>query len=237
MRVFLCHSSGDKPAVRELYKRLRADGFAPWLDEESLTPGQEWKVAIADAVRDSDIVIVCLSKSSIGKTGFVQKEIAFALDRADEQPEGSIYLIPARLEECEVPKRLGRWHWIDLFASIGYQKLVRALRAHKSFRPPQAREVSNGFSPFSGTVLKGDSILCRRCEQPFDPADRSFSCSHHTEPPVVIGNTGPARGYADIWRFPCCGKTLVGEISERGNDVRPPMSPGCATSMHVPYEA
>jgi hypothetical protein len=162
MRVFLCHSSDDKPSVRDLYKRLRADGFAPWLDEESLAPGQEWKEAIADAVRAADVVLVCLSKSSIAKTGFVQKEIAFALDHAAEKPEGSIYVIPARLEECDVPKRLGRWQWIDLFAIKGYQKLVQALRAHKSYRGP---------------VLKRESGAGPRARN--KPVELLVSCSHH----------------------------------------------------------
>jgi len=26
LKVFLCHASADKPAVRDLYKRLKADG-------------------------------------------------------------------------------------------------------------------------------------------------------------------------------------------------------------------
>jgi hypothetical protein len=35
LRVFLCHSSNDKPAVRELYQKLRAEAWIqPWLDEE-----------------------------------------------------------------------------------------------------------------------------------------------------------------------------------------------------------
>ena len=29
LRVFLCHASGDKLAVRALYDRLTADGFDP----------------------------------------------------------------------------------------------------------------------------------------------------------------------------------------------------------------
>jgi hypothetical protein len=34
LRVFLCHSSQDKPIVRELYRRLLADDWTdPWLDE------------------------------------------------------------------------------------------------------------------------------------------------------------------------------------------------------------
>ena len=30
LKVFLCHVSGDKLAVRDLYRRLRTAGFAPW---------------------------------------------------------------------------------------------------------------------------------------------------------------------------------------------------------------
>ncbi|NOT03258.1 MAG: toll/interleukin-1 receptor domain-containing protein [Anaerolineales bacterium] len=37
LRVFLCHSSQDKPIVRELYQRLNAEGWIDtWLDEEKL---------------------------------------------------------------------------------------------------------------------------------------------------------------------------------------------------------
>jgi hypothetical protein len=45
LRVFLCHSSGDKQAVRDLYRRLRGDGLDPWLDEENLLPGQNWDLS------------------------------------------------------------------------------------------------------------------------------------------------------------------------------------------------
>ena len=85
IRVFLCHASSDKPAVRELYHRLKADGFAPWLDEEDLLPGQDWQREIPKAVRAADVVIVCLSRGSISKAGYVQKEIKFALDVADDR--------------------------------------------------------------------------------------------------------------------------------------------------------
>jgi hypothetical protein len=106
---------------------LRADGYDPWFDEESLLPGQDWKREIIKAVRASDIVIVCLSNKSITQSGYVQKEIKFALDVAEEQPEDAIFLIPLRLEDCEVPERLGRWHWVNYFEESGYDRLRRAL--------------------------------------------------------------------------------------------------------------
>ena len=128
LRAFLCHASGDKPEVRKLYDFLVNSGINAWLDEEKLLPGQDWQAEIRRAVRESDVVIVCLSDQAATKAGFVQKEIKFALDAADEQPEGAIYLIPIKLEECKVPERLSRWQWVDLFTSDGHDKLMRALR-------------------------------------------------------------------------------------------------------------
>ncbi len=128
LRAFLCHSKGDKAAVRELYKRLLADGIRPWLDEEDLLPGQDWQLEIPRAVRNSDVVLVCLSTESVDKTGYVQKEIKFALDAADERPEGTIFIVPARLDDCVVPERLRKWQWVDLFEADGYDRLLRALQ-------------------------------------------------------------------------------------------------------------
>jgi hypothetical protein len=128
LKVFLCHSKEDKPRIRELYHRLIADGFDAWLDEEKLIPGQDWDLEIRNAVRGADVVLVCLSKGSTTKTGYVQKEIRFALDIADEQPEGAIYLIPTRLEDCSVPPRLSKWQWVDLFNFNGYEKIRTALK-------------------------------------------------------------------------------------------------------------
>src|SRR5690242_19385426 len=115
LQVFLCHSSGDKAAIRQLYDRLEQDGVDPWLDEKKLIPGQVWRTEIEKAVRASDAVIVCLSRTAVTKEGFVQREIRVALEVADEKPEGTIFIIPARLEHCDVPARLQEWQWVNLF--------------------------------------------------------------------------------------------------------------------------
>jgi len=127
LKVFLCHSSSDKPKVRQLYRRLITDHFQPWLDEEDLLPGQDWHVEIRKAVGASDIVIVCLSKGSVAKTGFLNKELQYALDIAEQQPEGRIFIIPLPLEQCDVPDRLTKWQWVNFFEETGYEKLNRAL--------------------------------------------------------------------------------------------------------------
>lgn len=128
LRVFLCHSSGDKRVVRDLCRRLQADHFDPWLDEERLLPGQDWREEIPKAVHDSHVVIVCLSRASVTKEGYLQKEIKYALDVADEKPEGTIFIIPLKLEECDVPNRLSQWQWANLFEANGYERLMLALK-------------------------------------------------------------------------------------------------------------
>lgn len=128
LKVFLCHSSGDKPAVRALYQRLRADGVDPWLDEEDLLPGQKWEQEIPKAVRAADAIVVCLSRSSTTKEGYVQKEIKLALDVAEEKPEGTIFFIPLKLEDCDIPERLKGWHAGSLEGEKGYERLRSALQ-------------------------------------------------------------------------------------------------------------
>jgi hypothetical protein len=128
MSIFLCHSSNDKLTVRQLYQKLSRDGFDIWFDEERLLPGQDWNREIVRAVRDADTVIICLSPSSVTKSGYYQKEIRMTLDVADEKPEGALFLIPARLEECTVPDRISRFQWVDLYKSDGYDRLIKALR-------------------------------------------------------------------------------------------------------------
>ena len=74
-----------------------------------------------------DVALSCLSRSSVGKFGFVQKEIRFALDVAEEKPEGTIFLIPVRLEDCKVPSRLMNLEWVNLYEDKGYQRLIQSL--------------------------------------------------------------------------------------------------------------
>ncbi|MBE0672022.1 MAG: TIR domain-containing protein [Anaerolineales bacterium] len=127
LKVFLCHAHSDKYAVRDLYFRLTKDGVDVWLDKEKLLPGQDWELEIRKAVRKTDLVIVCLSKQ-FNQAGFRQKEVRVALDTAMEQLEGEIFIIPAKLEECNTPESLHRYHQVDLFTDGGYEKLIKALQ-------------------------------------------------------------------------------------------------------------
>lgn len=129
LKVFLCHSSNDKPVVRKLYQRLYSrQGIDPWLDEARLLPGEQWDIEITKAVKQSDAVIVCISKDSVGKEGYMQKEIKRALDIADGKPEGTIFIIPLKLEECEMPDRLSQWQWVNYYEDGAFERVMMSLR-------------------------------------------------------------------------------------------------------------
>jgi proteasome lid subunit RPN8/RPN11/ubiquitin-protein ligase len=198
LRIFLCHSSGDKQSVRDLYKRLRSDGYDPWLDEENLLPGQDWNLEIIRAVHDSDVVLVCLSEKAISKAGYVQKEIKHALDVADEQPEGAIFLIPVRLEECNVPQRLNRWQWVNFFEDQGYRRLLMALEVKAtqvSLHVGQDRNPNIELNTESDSHAR-DLVGFHPIEQPF-PFDRII----HWTPKDVGRETKSAEYKSPAIRF------------------------------------
>lgn len=129
LRVFLCHASEDKAIMRSLYRSLHGAGVDAWLDEEKLLPGQDWHKEIAGALRQSDAVIVALSRASVRKTGFVQREIRYALDFAAEHPDGAIFVIPLVIDDCSVPNSLAKWQWLRMSSTDWEKRLMHSLQS------------------------------------------------------------------------------------------------------------
>jgi hypothetical protein len=76
------------------------------------------------------LLIALLSSRSFGRKGYVHTELARALEELDSFPDSQIYLIPARLDNCEVPRhRLRELHWVDLFDDwdSGIAKILRGI--------------------------------------------------------------------------------------------------------------
>ena len=127
-QVFLTYAHSDKKNVRALYRRLARHHISAWFDEKELLPGQIWKHEIQQAILRSEAVIICLSQNFIKHGGYRHEEVKIALSRARSIPEGEIFLIPARLDPCDVPELLQRWQYVNLFEEDGYQKLLKTLR-------------------------------------------------------------------------------------------------------------
>jgi len=127
-RVFLSYSRDDASHVRELYVRLTGDRVSCWYDQDILLPGQNWRIEVSRAIRRCRFFLVCLSSQSVTGAGYRHAELRHAIDVASEQPEGSVFLVPIRLEPCQIPEQLSHLHAVDLFAPAGYHRLLKVLR-------------------------------------------------------------------------------------------------------------
>ncbi len=127
VQIFISYAREDQERVKQFYHRLVQAGFHPWLDREHILPGMKWEPIIKAALKRSDFALVCLSATSINKRGFLQKEIKEALEHAKEKLDDDIWLITARLDECDVPESLSAIQWVDLFEDDGWEQLLAAL--------------------------------------------------------------------------------------------------------------
>jgi hypothetical protein len=131
---FLCYAKENSIGVREFRERLRAETWIdPWFDEEDILPGQKWEESVVDAVHNSHAVIVFLSSIAVRKEGFFHRELKLALDAAAEKPDGTIFIIPIRLDVCDVPERLLPYQYVDYFGDEAhkdhvYSSLIAALK-------------------------------------------------------------------------------------------------------------
>ena len=125
--VFLIHAHQDKETVFKIYQRLFKDGFDVWLDSEKLEPGQNWQREIRKAILKSDAVLVCLSQNFNEQHGYRHEELKLALEKA-KLLDDRVFIIPVRIEDCDMPECLKHLHRVDLFEPLGYKKMIGALQ-------------------------------------------------------------------------------------------------------------
>lgn len=120
---FISYSKIDITYVRGFAAKLKSEVWIdPWFDEEDILPGQVWQDRVTHGVSNSHAVIILLSKAAVVSEGYFHKEIKLALDTAAEKPEGTIFIIPIRLDACEVPMMLQRYQYVDYFGSVEQKK-------------------------------------------------------------------------------------------------------------------
>jgi hypothetical protein len=126
--IFLSYAKEDVFQARRIYSGLMSHGFRVWFDEINLLPGQEWELEIEKAIESASIFIACFSKNSVDKDGFYQTELRRALKYFERKPEGSIYLIPIRLDQCDIPYKFRQIQWCDFRSDEWLTDLVKTMR-------------------------------------------------------------------------------------------------------------
>lgn len=111
-QIFLSHSSTDKALARQVAAAFTLRGIPVFLDEQSITPGEDYQESIMNAVSTSSALVALLSRASM-KSKNVVREIALA----DELglPVFPLTIEPLRFPE-DYPKNL---HYRLLHLQIG----------------------------------------------------------------------------------------------------------------------
>lgn len=77
------------------------------------------------------------------RDGYLHKEIGLALDAAEQKREGTIFIVPVRLDDCKIPERLARYQWATPFG----------MKISRAFLPPEDESeivIEPDVAPYTG---------------------------------------------------------------------------------------
>ncbi len=126
--LFLSHSSKDKEVVREVAKRLRADGLRVWFDEWDIRPGDSIPAKIEEGLENSKVLVLCMSANAFG-SDWTQLEAGTFRFRDPLNKERRF--IPLRLDSAPIKGSLAQFlyiNWLPNFREQEYPRLLRACR-------------------------------------------------------------------------------------------------------------
>lgn len=105
-KVFISHSSVDKPMAERIHDSLLRYELIPWFDKYKIYAGRDLAKQIERAIDASGFVIVLISKNSI-ESDWVKKEVYQALENEKKYADstGNI-IIPIILDNCKIPEEL-----------------------------------------------------------------------------------------------------------------------------------
>jgi len=127
--VFISYSSHDKDFVLRLTKDLVDNNINCWLDE--------WEIKVGDSILDkidiglekSNFLVVVISSNSLNSK-WVERE--WKVKYWDEVNTGKIIVLPALIEDCEIPKLLKNKKYADFRKRYirGANELISSIESH-----------------------------------------------------------------------------------------------------------
>jgi len=150
--VFISYVRENKRAVDRLQNALEAKGIRVWRDTADLWPGEDWRQKIKTAiVNDALVFIACFSRQSNAReVSYQNEELTLAIDQLRLRRPDKPWLIPVRLDNCEVPdlsigggRALTSLQRIDLFGRRLQENIDRLVAMVLRILGRQPGEVSS----------------------------------------------------------------------------------------------
>lgn len=97
-QVFVSYERTDINTAQKLCDSLPSEQFEPWLDRDRLEGGDDWNSKLEQRIQSSDYFLVLNSENLNRKeVGYVNKEVALALDRQKYFQPGKKFIVPIRV--------------------------------------------------------------------------------------------------------------------------------------------
>lgn len=126
-KIYLAHSSLDKPVVRQVHDDLKRLGHNPWLDENEIAIGDSIPEFLQIALNESDYIILFLSPNSVISRWV---EVEWISKFWQEVTDRKKLILPALIEDCAIPPFLSNRKYAD-FRTDYNSALAEVLRAIK----------------------------------------------------------------------------------------------------------
>jgi hypothetical protein len=97
VKIFISYARENADVALRLYHDLKSNSIEPWLDTKSIAPGQRWKNAIRQAIKDYDFFLPLFSSAMNAKTGYVQIELNDAIEQLKQISPGKGYIISSAI--------------------------------------------------------------------------------------------------------------------------------------------
>lgn len=135
-KIFISYTHEDIGMAKRIYHDLKKYGIDVWIDYENISPGQHWKMAIEDALKQSHFCLALLSSSATTEKGLLHNELKQVFETLEQHAATNIDLITIRLDECEHSLKTSDVYFIDLFPESQYRnglKKILQIVSPKSF--------------------------------------------------------------------------------------------------------
>ncbi|MEM8486733.1 MAG: toll/interleukin-1 receptor domain-containing protein [Bacteroidota bacterium] len=171
--VFISYAREDHNIADQLYEDLTRQGYAVWLDVESIRVGQAWEEMIEKTIQEASYVVAIVSKNSIFKEGYIQKEYAFAIDIHEQRKGNNDFLIPVKIDEAKVEESLlGKYHFVDLGGTKYLDGLNKILDILDAGNPAGRDLLPDMLDSIEATVTELSHTLQIKKRDDYDPEYR-----------------------------------------------------------------
>lgn len=137
-KVFISYIQENKRDANRLAEELHKYGLEVFIDIHSLMPGSRWPDVLKQAIVDGDYFIACFSREyNRRRKSYMNEELLIAIDQLRLRPVDTIWLIPVKFSNCEIPNfKIGQGdtlrsiQWINLFDDweVGIRKIVEVIK-------------------------------------------------------------------------------------------------------------